>query len=191
MRLRAFAILALLALAGSMLPLSATGAARTIVCQGSSSRPGGTYYLSNNGGIGAHGLVRLGFTKSSQAAGAGVAPGSCAWTNGGMSPTDPNSICQQNAGAVGFIINFDGGGHVVSTNIGAGNPSIYSQLKSPWVPRMFSSGLFAMNVVSVSPSNLENCVFVSGSTHPYRLPTPTPQKTPRGNPHPGKSIRPI
>jgi hypothetical protein len=192
MSFRSFAFVLVLALAGAMLAHIPSGAAaRTIVCQGSSSLPGGNYYLSNNGGVGAGGVVRIGFTKSSQAAGAGLSPGSCAWTTGAMSSTDPNTICQQNVGAVGFIINFNRSGRVVSTSIGANHPSIYPQIKAPWVPRMFSNSSFAMDVVSVSPSNLENCVFVNGSFHSYRAPTPTPQKTLRGNPHPGHSIRPI
>jgi hypothetical protein len=194
MRFRAFAFLTLLSLAALMLThVSSSAAARTIVCQGSSSIAGGNYYLSNNGGSGAGGIVRIGFTKSSKVAGAGLSPGSCAWTTGVMSAIDPNTICQQNVGAVGFIINFNRSGRVVSTNIGAGHPSIYSQIKAPWVPRMFSnsSGLFAMDVVSVSASNLENCVFVNGSFRSYKAPAPKPQKTPRINPHPKGSLKPI
>jgi hypothetical protein len=195
MKLRAFSFLAALPLLGLMVPLTAASAsARTIVCQGSPSIPGGNYYLSNNGGIGARGLVRVGFTKASGPAAMGLSPGQCAWTDGAMTSTDPNSICQQRAGVVGFILNFAPNGQIVSSSIGVGNPSIYSELKKArWVPQMFSnsSAPFAMNVVSVSPSNLENCVFVHGGFRPYKAPSPAPQETPRVNPHPRGSIRPI
>jgi len=195
MGFRAFGFLATISLLGLMVPFTtASASARTIVCQGSSSTAGGNYYLSNNGGIGAGGVVRVGFTKSSETAANGLGPGQCAWTEAAMSGTDPNSICQQNVGIVGIILNFGRSGRIISSSIGAGHPSIYSEFKNArWVRRMFSNSPapFAMDATSVSPINLENCVFVSGGFRPYRVPSPRPQPTSRINPHPRGSIRPI
>lgn len=150
-------------------PASATPT-RTLICRGSAANPPGTYSAFATGSIRMNYHKSAGFSK-------GLAPGACSWSDGGMLPSDPTTLCADNVGSVDEV-SFDDKGELY----GSLGPNFTKLKDMTWLQRYYTNGaVFALNVVSADVP--ANCLYVKGldNVPPQPIPrkaTPAPFKQP-------------
>jgi hypothetical protein len=111
-----------LGLASLILSTSASAATYPLVCRGGGGTLG--YNSPQNSAY-------LYFQKSSQSAGAGLAPGQCSWVDRAIGPREPTCVQQSGVSATAWIFP---GQQIVN--------SYFTSDRAPWLRQLLSAGTY-------------------------------------------------